>query len=255
MAGIRLGRHERGERGETIRKRDPDSAPDTDDPAGPCSRCGRVSSFQVLGTLPVSFDESVTVQQADGSKTPDAIDQVAVLMCRGCRQGTVVVEEEWIGDTPRREGYRTGGTIRWKGIHWWPPPGALDLDPAIPKPLREAYAEGLRCVSVRAPRAAAVMFRRTIEGVVHDRGSQDAQAARNLAAGLRVMANEHALDPTLADWAEEVRLGGNAGAHFDPMDDMTMEEAESLARLVAELFNYLYTLPATIQRRRAKQTP
>jgi hypothetical protein len=31
--------------------------------------------------------------------------------------------------------------------------------------------------------------------------------------------------PTLSDWAKEVRSVGNAGAHFDPLDDVSLADA------------------------------
>ena len=202
-----------GERGEVLPKSDTNTPPDSADPTGVCPRCGLASNFEVLGSLPVSAGDSF-IQTRDGQMIPDAVDRVSSLKCLGCHQATVVVEEQWTGDAPVREG-RRGGSVTWRGIHWWPPPGAGDLDDAIPKGLRESYAEALRALSVRAPRAAAVMLRRTVEGIVRESGSADAQKAlddrRGLAAALRVMADEHALDANLATWAAEIRLTANAG--------------------------------------------
>ena len=189
---------------------------------------------------------------ADGTRQFDDLDRVASLRCAGCGQATVVVEEKWIGDHPAREGIGSGGTLSYRGIHWWPPPGATDLDESVPDALREGYAEALRALSVRAPRAAVVMLRRTVEGVVRDRGSSAAVEGlqRNLATGLRIMADEQALDPSLAEWAKEIRLTGNAGAHLDPLDDVDMAEAEALARLTRQLLHYVYELPAQLRRSR-----
>ncbi len=239
---------ERGKRGEDIPASNPDTPPDSSDPSGVCPRCGRASNFKVLGSLPVSFGGSY-IQTRDGEMIPDAIDRVSSFLCMGCGQATAVVEEEWIGDQPAREG-RRGGAITWRGIHWWPPPSSADLDEAIPSALRDNYAEAMRALSARAPRAAAVMLRRTIEGIVKESGSEQARRAvkTNLASGLRTMANEHALDANLAKWAEEIRLTGNAGAHFDPMDDVSPAEAEDLARLTRQLLHYVYELPAKLRR-------
>jgi hypothetical protein len=45
---------------------------------------------------------------------------------------------------------------------------------------------------------------------------------------LKNLAARGLLLPTLADWAKEVRLVGNIGAHFDPMDTVSKDDAEKL---------------------------
>jgi hypothetical protein len=187
------------------------------------------------------------------------MERVSSLVCTGCGQAVVAVEEQWVGDHPYRE-KQTGGVAHFRGIHWWPSLSIAGLDDAIPQQVRDAYIEGAKCIGIQAPRAAAVMFRRTLEAVVRDKGSAQAIAALDdpkhgsLAAALRVMANEATLHPTLAEWAKEIRLGGNAGGHFDPIDDVTIEEAESLSRFVRELFDYLYEMPAKLRRARQSRT-
>jgi hypothetical protein len=240
-----------GERGESVPASNPDTPPDSSDPSGPCPRCGRASNFSVLGSLPVSFGDTYT-EDRDGRMIPEDLDQVSSLLCSGCKQATVVVEEKWIGNHAAREGIGTGGRVNYRGVHWWPPPSSADLDDAIPEGLRDSYAEAMRALSARAPRAAAVMLRRTVEGLVRESGSAAAQTAldRNLAAGLRVMADEHALDANLASWAAEVRLTANVGAHYDPMDDVDDAEAEDLAKLTRQLLHYIYELPAQLRRAR-----
>ena len=68
------------------------------------------------------------------------------------------------------------------------------------------------------------------------------------------MAEEGALDGSLADWAAEIRLTANVGAHFDPVEDVSLDEANDLARPTRELPKYLYEMPAQLQRARASKT-
>jgi hypothetical protein len=166
------------------------------------------------------------------------------------------VEEQWIGDHPARGGVGGGGAVTYRGIFWWPPPASTDLDEAIPLALRDCYAEGMRALAAQAPRAAVVMLRRTVEALVRDRGSETAQAAldANLAKALQVMADEHTLDATLAEWANEIRLLGNVGAHFDPIRDVDLAEAQDLGKLTRQLLHYVYELPATIRRKRKAES-
>lgn len=200
--------------------------------------------------MPASFGAHYV--SGDGTSAPDWLDRVSSLYCLGCHQPVVVVEERWVGDHPAREGIGDGGYETYHGIHWWPPPGVADLDEAIPQAIRDGYAEAIRALSARAPRGAATMLRGTVEALVRDKGSNAAQAAlkKNLASALAVMAEDHTLDATLAEWATEIRLAGNPAAHLDPLDNVGMDEAESLATLARQLLRYVYEEPARLRRAR-----
>jgi hypothetical protein len=191
----------------------------------------------------------------DGTRERDTLDRVTSMLCSGCRQATAVVEEQWVGDHPARDGIRGGGTVTYRGVFWWPPPASTHLDEAIPLALRDCYAEGMRALAAQAPRASVVMLRRTVEALVRDRGSETAQKALqvNLAKALRLMADEHTLDKNLAEWADEIRVVGNLGAHLDPIEDVKLPEATELAKLTRQLLQYVYELPASIQRKRQRQ--
>jgi hypothetical protein len=144
----------------------PDTLPDSSDMAGPCPRCGRISSFSLSGT-------TVTKTGTIGTLLNTVVERAAVLSCMGCGQGTTVVEI-------------TSDGSKFHGIHWWPPPGAMNLDASVPDDLRTAYDEGMRCLAVQCPHAAVVMFRRLLEGIVADLGSEAARKAMtsNLARAL-----------------------------------------------------------------------
>jgi hypothetical protein len=242
---------------EPKREPDPERLPDSNDPSGPCVRCGRTSNFEVLGNLPVTFDGG-WAEPPSGRPYPTFNEQVSALRCYGCKQVTVVVEEEWVGERRSAEGRKHGGTISWRGIHWWPTPGSAHLDEAIPETIRSALSEGVRCLSAGAPRAAATMFRRTLEAVVRDCGSDVAVKKlddENLAAALGKMADERTLDRSLADWAKELRLAGNVGGHLDPIDDVSRGEASDLSSLLGGVLTYLYEMPAKLRRVRGKGGP
>lgn len=245
-----------GKRGEPVAESNPDTPPDSNDPTGLCPRCGRVSNFAPLGLLPLTYGGANLINQ-DGRHEREVLDRVTSFLCSGCRQATAVVEEQWVGDHPARLGIRGGGTVTYRGIFWWPPPASTDLDDSIPLVQRDCYAEGMRALAAQAPRAAVVMLRRTVEALVIDRGSEAAKKALelNLAKALKVMADDHTLDGSLAEWANEIRLVGNVGAHFDPIEDVSLAEATDLGKLTRQLLHYIYELPASIQRKRGRETP
>jgi hypothetical protein len=157
----------------------------------------------------------------------------------------VVVEEKWIGDHSAREGIKGGGIQQYRGVHWWPLPDTkLSVD--IPAEIASAYAEAMAALYANCPRASAVMARRTLEAITVDKGETNG----NLATRLRALATKGVLHPSLADWAQEVRLVGNSGAHYDVIHHVSFDDARQLVNFVRELLRYLYELPADLARRR-----
>lgn len=232
-----------GKRGEELPLPN-EGLPDSYKPSGLCPRCGKQSSFENIGFLPVTYDSGILVSP-DGDHEQDIIDRVSSLICRHCGQGVVVVEEEWVGDFPKKQKV-TGGYITYRGIHWWPLP-ETNLSSDIPKEISEIFGESAVTLAANCPRASAVMSRRTLEAIAVDKGEDQG----NLAVRLDNLASRGILQPTLADWAKEVRLIGNQGAHFDPMQMVTIDDAKQLLSFVRELLKYLYELPAELARRRS----
>lgn len=229
-----------------------DALPDSTDPHGPCPRCGRQSNFSIEGSTPVTYDDRTSYELADGTTERGFDQQLTVLQCQGCRQNVIVIEEMYVGGQSKQlTGRLAGGAVQWRGIHWWPTPGMRPSDPDLPSAVADAVAEGTRCLAVKAPRAAAVMYRAALAQIVTDRGSAQAQAKKVLAAQLKQMAVDGDLDRTLADWADHIRVIGNAGAHPNELDPVSVEEAGDLARLINGMLEYLYVMPARIQRARA----
>jgi uncharacterized protein DUF4145 len=238
----------KGQRGETLPEGN-DGPPDSSRPQGLCSRCNKQSSFHVLGSLPVTFGSTYTVER-DGSRTPSAVEQVSALRCRNCGHCVVVVEEQWVGETPWHQGLGKGGVLTWRGVHWWPLPDTK-LPADVPVPIAAVFAEAAKTLAAGCPRATAVMVRRTLEAITADKGQTKGTLAQQLAA----LGAAGTLPPAVAEWATEVRLVGNAGAHFDPMDEVTQEDAHQVLSFTREVLKHLYELPAELARRRASRAP
>ncbi len=162
----------------------------------------------------------------------------------GCNESIVVVERMV------RPQNQTQPAL-YEGIHWWPLPGSTDLDADIPSEVASAYSEGMRALSVKAARAAVVMFRGMLAQLVADKGSAAAQAKHTLYDKLNQMSADGSLHPSLAEWAKEIRLIGNAAAHPDALDPVSDVEAAELGRLCRQLLNVIYEVPARIVRSRA----
>jgi Domain of unknown function (DUF4145) len=237
----------KGDRGERLPEPH-EGPPDSDRPHGLCPRCNKQSSFEVLGSLPVTLEGSLAVDRR-GFLGMDQIDRVSSLLCRNCNQAVAVVEEQWVGDKPRRE-WVGGGAVSWHGVHWWPLP-YMRLPADIPGPIAGVFGEAATALAAACPRAAAVMARRTLEAIAADKGATKGTLAEQLAQ----LGNANVLQPTLAAWATEVRLVGNVGAHYDPINEVTLDDARQVLAFAREVLRYVYELPAELERRRTARIP
>jgi hypothetical protein len=201
----------------------------------------------VQGTSPVTFKAGVVAYHPGGGVQRIWDQQLAVMQYAYCQQNIVVIEEE-LHDGQRG---KQSGLVSWRGIHWWPTPGSMDLGPDIPSDVASAYSEGMRALSVKAPRAAVVMFRGMLAHFVKDKGSAAAQAKNSLYHSLEQMSQDGSLHPSLVEWAKEIRVLGNAAAHPDSLDPVSEDEAAELGRLCRELLRVVYEIPASITRSRA----
>ena len=246
LSGLFGGRkHSVGKTGEKLPEAH-DGLPDSTRPQGLCPRCLKQSSFDVVGSQAVTFDPESYIAEKSGGTTRVHIDQISVLYCRNCQQGVVVVEEQLVGGRSWREpNGKGGGVITWRGIHWWPS-AAAHVSPDVPNEIAQVFQEAVQALHAECPRASAVMARRTLEAVTVDKGA----SGKTLFERLNNMAASGVLPPTLADWAKEVRLVGNTGAHFDPITTVSKEDSAQLISFVRELLKYLYELPAELARRR-----
>lgn len=225
---------------------DPDTLPTRADPHGPCPRCGRAANFEVVSRVDLrrGFTGNFGISAESGGRTvpnESVVEQLTVLKCMGCQRNLVVVEAE------------ISNPSGLEGVLWWPMENIVDLEQraGVPHDVVAAYSEGVRCLSVKAPNAAAAMFRTTIAQIIQNKGSEAAKAKRNLNDAIDQMDDDKTMWPGFADWAHHVRDTGNAGAHTEKFNPLTMEQAEDLRAFVREIVNFLYVQPA----RRAAAKP
>ncbi len=205
----------------------PDSLPTPGDATGPCPWCGRISNFEVEKSNMWLASEPV----GGGFHGHVATHQLGLLRCAGCKRATVVVTNN-VGE----------------GVHWYPPPGMGVLDRQVNRAVASAYDEGMRCLSIGANRAAAVMFRSALHLFVKDKGDAKAQGERFLKPALRRMKESGDLHKSLWDWADHLNQLGNEGAHPEDYDEVTGKEADALGGFVRHLIAHEYELPARLLR-------
>jgi hypothetical protein len=218
--------------------------PDSTSLSGTCPRCGNKSSFFTLGTLALTHGVIALTQFRGSQGSKLEVERAAVLQCRHCDAGFVLLEEMWLGDA-RWDRAESGGDFSWRGIFWWPLP-TTSVPQDVPEVIAACYSESQRALAAGCPRAAAVMGRRALEAICAHFNATET----NLAKSVEELAVKGVLLPTLAAWSHEVRLVGNKGAHFDASQRVAWKDAEQLLRFVRELLRYLFELPAELQRRR-----
>jgi len=110
------------------------------------------------------------------------------------------------------------------------------------------YTEGLICLANGADKAAASMFRRAIQNAMLNLG---ADAKKDLLDQIKDVGS---LTKDIQDWAHNIRIFGNWGAH--PQDDNLKEIDHDLALevkdFVDQFINYIYVMPGKVAAARDK---
>lgn len=216
--------------------------PDSTINEGLCPHCGNQSAFEIGDSIGL-----LGTEMTDGYKAHvEWHDRATVLTCRHCKNGVLVVEEQFVGDHSTRGGIKESGEAYYKGKHWWPAP-AITVDASVPRSVADTFAEAVACNHARCYRASVVMSRRTLEAVCTEQG----HVKGDLNTRLLSLEGSGQLHKTLADWCHEVRTTGNAGAHFDPASSVDKRDSDALIGFIEELLKYLYDLPTTLLDRRA----
>ncbi|MFG1605685.1 DUF4145 domain-containing protein [Actinoplanes sp. NPDC049265] len=115
------------------------------------------------------------------------------------------------------------------------PPQQRSLNTAIPDGLRATHSEARVCFDAKAYRAAVVMVRRALEGVCVDHGVRE----RDLSRSLTTLNEQGMIEGRLLEWAQGLRVLGNAGAHYSD-SSVGRQDAEDALDLCEALLDYVY---------------
>ena len=147
---------------------------------------------------------------------------ISLLHCPRCLQPIVALQTDW------GEGWDTPSRVY--------PQERIRIDPFMPKPIQSAFSEALQCFKTGSFTAAAIMCRKTLEGVCVDFG----QTAGSLAARLKALKDNGRIEARLYDWADALRLSGNDAAH-DVNVTVSKEDARDMIEFTFALTEYLFT--------------
>jgi hypothetical protein len=119
---------------------------------------------------------------------------------------------------------------------------------SAPEDVIADYAEGLICLANGADKAAVSMFRRAIQNAMLNLGADAKIDLINQIKGVSSLTKD------IQDWAQNIRIFGNWGAH--PQDDNLKEIDHELALevkdFVDQFINYVYVMPSRVASARSK---
>ncbi len=130
------------------------------------------------------------------------------------------------------------------------PPRDRSLHCSVPKRIRQAFTEARICLRSKAPTAAAIMCRKTLEGVCSEHGVKSG----TLAAQLKKLKENGVIEGRLFEWAEALRTIGNEAAHGVEFV-VSPEDAQDTLEFTEALIEYVFTYRDKIEsfkKRRAK---
>ena len=114
----------------------------------------------------------------------------------------------------------------------------------------EDFSEALRCHWIKSYRASVVMCRRAIQS------SAIALKAKGdrLIDQIDDLFKSGKITESLKDFAHEVRLTGNDGAHPDKdgLNDVTERDSIDIIEFTQEYLHHLYVMPAKLKIRKAR---
>ena len=129
------------------------------------------------------------------------------------------------------------------------PVETIDFVPdGVPAPILASFKEAIVCHAHRCFKAAAIMVRRTLEEICHERGATGA----NLKDRITALSTKVILPKELLEAANELRLLGNDAAHLEAQiyDDVGQEEVEAGLELCKEILKGVYQLSSLVDRLR-----
>lgn len=176
-----------------------------------CPSCEKARNAEVMSA----------VQDRNVEHGPPSL--ITLMRCDGCGQALLFGQED----------YGNG----WDELfRLWPDP-PRPLSPSIPDSLRHEHEEARKCFEAKAYTAAVVMVGRTLEGVCAEHGF----AKGTLHQRLQQMKSKDLIDPRLLEWAEELRVLRNEGAHFTG-SQVSREDSKDALELSEALLDYTYVL-------------
>ncbi len=170
----------------------------------------------------------------------------ALFRCGSCLEGVIWEYSTASGQHPMG----SNGEVRQFHIvlgEQWPKPESGAAPQDTPASVASYFEQGTSSLEAGNFDSAGMMFRKTLESATRILDTNLSKIPlvkriENLAAGGKITAD-------LAQWAHEVRLGGNEAAHDE--EPFSLEDCRDLCNFIENFLRYAFTLPSAVKRRSA----
>jgi Domain of unknown function (DUF4145) len=117
------------------------------------------------------------------------------------------------------------------------PPLERHVEFKLPEIVRDSYEEAVRCENAKSFIATAVMVRRALEAVCKEYDPK----SKSIYAALQNMLKNGVISEELMEWATELRVIGNRGAHATS-EKITRTEAKEALDFLQAILEIFYDL-------------
>jgi len=119
----------------------------------------------------------------------------------------------------------------------------------IPEQVLADYQEALKCKSISANRASCSMFRRSLQSSLVLLG-----ASHKLDL-IKQIESLTSLPKDIIDWAHQIRIFGNWGAHpdKDQLKEVDSDDVAEVHDFISKFFVYMFIMPEKVKLSRAKR--
>ncbi len=186
---------------------------------------------------------SVDAEEAGGYEYPCSEGRppgrYLLLKCQRCAKPILVTENN-VGNMVEGDVWDTPVRIY--------PADDLYVSSSVPRPIRNAYEEAALSFRARAYTAAAIMCRKTLEGICHSQSIKE----NSLAASLRQMKDQKLIDDRLFEWSDALRLAGNEAAH-DVTVTVSQEDARNMLEFASAIVEYVFAFREKFEQFKERQ--
>ena len=156
------------------------------------------------------------------------------LKCPKCASPFLVIQENFGGD-------------------YWDDPYRLyptqdKINPFYPEPIKKAYSEAQSCFKTKAYTAAAIMCRKTLEGICVEHKIKE----RTLATSVKKMKDQGIIESRLFEWADTLRISGNEAAH-DLSVTVAADDARDIMEFTNALLEYVFSFKDKYEQYKKRQ--
>lgn len=133
------------------------------------------------------------------------------------------------------------------------PPIRIDFNSEnVPEKVKSTFEEALDCHSSSSFVAAAIMVRRTLEEICHERGAK----GKNLSERISDLESKIVLPKELIEAMNELRLLGNDAAHIEAktFDEISRNELDVAIEFTKEILKGLYQYSSLLGKLRDLKT-